>query len=67
MKRLSIELEEKMFDRIENLYEISNKHEYRFELAMLESDLAEYTLLTGKVHQIELNLINLYVRMWRLR
>jgi len=67
MKEESREIEERLFDRIENLYSIHNKQQYKFELAKLELELLEYYLLTGKKHQIELNLMGIYARMWKMR
>jgi 23S rRNA-/tRNA-specific pseudouridylate synthase len=67
MKSESSKIEVRMFKRIEKLYDINLITEYKFELAQLEVDLLEYYLLTGKKHQIEFNLLNLYARMWKLR
>lgn len=67
MNKESMKIERRMFKRIEKLYDINLINEYKFELAQLEIDLLEYFVLTGKKHQIEFNLINLYARMWKLR
>lgn len=67
MKTVSRELEEKLLDILEDLYDFRNKNEYRFQLSRLEGLLVEYNDLTGKKHQVELNLVNLYVKMWKMR
>lgn len=67
MNQLSIQIEEKLFNRIKKLYSTYDWNAYKMSLLMLELELLEYYVLTGKEHHIQLKLIDLYAKMFEMR